>query len=374
VSKLRIGSRFALLRAIMNVGPPPFLSANRPQEQSGFARRASKACLAAPLIIIGLSTSIYGFSPNHRGPSGRGVFLILGAATAALFLIGALCGILAMALAKPAERRSVILRTLCGFALLGLLVAIAVPNFIRARELALRNKQSLRQLSTAVADVRAQAVVALTNGGKTTVDPEPLLQSFNQVEKNSSGDTALLFQCTQRFIKREMSYQQTYAQAASDLTAAKVVMVANLERRSQISGRKAVVQKFLDANDALKTFILQSELNLRKELTDAGVSAQQTEGALKGFRKTWQPQAQLLMSIRDADDRFGHQLLEVLDLFDGQWGQWRYDTSANVVRFEDGNALRKYKALMAEIKQTSGDQAAAQQRLAALLSQPNSMF
>jgi hypothetical protein len=348
------------------------LSADRPQEASGFARQASKASLAAPIIIIALSICVSGFSQNHRDPSGRPLFLIFGAVTAVLFLIGVLSGILAMALAKPAERRSVMLRALCGFALLGLLVAIAVPNFIRARELALRNKQSLRQLSTAVADVRAQAVVALTNGGKTTVDPEPLLESFNQLEKNSSGETAVLFQCTQRFIKRELSYQQTYAQAASDLTAAKVVTVANLERRSQISGRKAVVQKFLDANDALKTFILQSESNLRKELTNADVSAQQTEAALKGFRKTWQPQAQLLISIREADDRFSHELLDMLDLFDSQWGQWRYDTSANVVRFEDGNALRKYKALMAQIKQTSTDQAAAQQRLAALLSQPNS--
>ena len=358
----------------MSGGPPPLPSSARSEGASGFARRASYACLASPLVMIGLALCISTLSHNQRDPAWRPLFLIFGEVAAGLFIFGDLFGILAMALAGPGERRPVMVRALCGLALLGLLVAIAIPNFMRARAQALQRRQSLRELHAAVDDVRAQAAAALTNGGKTSVDPQPLLRSFNQIEKNSSGDTAVLFQCTQRFIKRELAYQQTYTQAVSALTAAKVLAASDLDDRTQIATRKAVVQTFLDANGAFKTFLLQSESSFRKELTRAGVSEAQTEEALKGFRKNWQPQAPLLITIREADDRFGQKLLEVLDLFDSQWGQWRYDAAAHLVRFENRDAVRQYNALMADIRQTSSDQAAAQKRLAALLSLPTTSF
>lgn len=358
----------------MNVGPPPLPPSARSPGESSFARQASNACLAAPIIIFVLACCVSSFTQNHHNASGRPLLLILGAVAAALLILGALLGILAMALAKPAERRSVTVRSLCGLMLLGLLVAMAVPSFMRARAQALRRQQSLQELHTAVDDIRAQAAASLTNGGKTTVDPQALLQSFNRVETNSTGDTAVLFQCTQRFLKRELAYQQAYTQAVSTLRATKVLGTEDLVQREQIPARKAVVQKFLDVNSDFKTFLVQSESNFRKELTDAGISETQVEEALKGFRRTWQPQGPLLIAIREADDRFGHELLETLDLLDSQWGHWRYDRSKRLVRFADHDALQQFNALMADIRQTSSDQAAAQKRLAAVLSRPTGSF
>lgn len=358
----------------MNVGPPPLPSSVREQQPSPFARQASNACLAAPLIIIGISQCILGFSQNHLDPSGRSLFLIVGFVETGFFLLGALLGILAIALAKPGQRRSVISRAVCGLLLLGSLAAIAVPNFVRARAQALQRNQSLQQLHTAVTDFRAQAVAALTNGGRTSVNPQQMLRSFDRVAENSSGDTAAVMKGSQVVLKRLQFYQLAYTRAANELTSAKVLAAANLTQRAQITDRKALVQKFLDANDAFKTCVVQAEPNFRKEMAATGTSPAQTEAALNGFRKTWDAQSPLIVSIREADDRLGHSMLSVLDLFDTQWGQWSYDAAARVVRFQDHTALAQYKSLMAEIKQAGTDQAAVQKRLAALLTQSTASF
>ena len=126
---------------------------------------------------------------------------------------------------------------------------------------------------------------------------------------------------------------------------------------------------FLDANDAFKSLLLQSESNYRKDLAALEVSPAQTEAAMTGFRKSFGVQRPLLVNIREADDRMGRAMLGVLDLLDSQWGQWRYDPAASVVRFQDRTALDQYKALMAQINQARTDQAAAQKSLATVISQ-----
>ena len=118
----------------------------------------------------------------------------------------------------------------------------------------------------------------------------------------------------------------------------------------------------------------QSDSNFRKEMAAAGTSPAQTEAALKGFHRNWDAQAPLILCMREADDRLGHAMLGVLNLFDTQWGRWSYDASARLVRFQDRTALGQYNALMTDIKQTGIDQAADQKRLAAVLSQSTASF
>src|SRR3974390_198222 len=135
----------------MNIEPPPLPLSAEESRPSAFPRQASLVCLMAPLIIIALSLFIKSFSANHQDASGRALFMVFGLVVGGFFVVGVLFGFLAIVLAKSGERRSVVVRALCGLAMLGLLVAIAVPNFMRARAQALRRKQSLQELNHAVA-------------------------------------------------------------------------------------------------------------------------------------------------------------------------------------------------------------------------------
>jgi type II secretory pathway pseudopilin PulG len=351
----------------MNEMPPPLPPSVGSSEPSAFARQAANACLAAPLLIFALSFCTASLLHDHRDASGRPLLVIASLAVAGFCIVGAVLGVLAIVLAKPGQRGSVFLRASCGLVLLGLLVAIAVPNFVRSRTLALQRKQAFEEVHTAAVDLRSQAVAALTNAQTGGVDAQQLRQSLSRAEEKSSGETAALLKGNRLYLERLQSYQEAYARAANELTAAKVLAAANLTQRGQINSRKALVQKFLDANDACKTFVLQGESNYREELAAAGVAPAQTQAAVNGFRRSLAAQSPLMANIRVADDRMGRAMLGVLDLFDTHWDQWSYDASAGVVRFQNNAALGQYNALMAEIKQAGADQAAAQKRLAALM-------
>ena len=353
----------------MNVGPPPLPSSVRSAEPSAFACQAANACLAAPLLIFGLSFCLSTITQNHRDASSRPLLLGFSFVAAVILFVGVIAGILAIVLAKAGQRSSVVARAGCGLLLMGLLAAIAVPNFVRARTLALQNKQALSELHTAAADFRAQTVASLTNAEGGTVNARHLQWSLKRAAERSSGETAALLRGSQAFVTRLQSCQHAYEQAAGELIAAKVLAASTLQQRARIKDRKALVQNFLDANDAFKSLLLQSESNYRKDLAALEVSPAQTEAAMAGFRKSFGVQRPLLVNIREADDRMGRAMLGVLDLFDSQWGQWRYDNSTSVVRFQDRTALGQYMALMAEIKQARTDQAAAQKSLAAVISQ-----
>ncbi len=355
----------------MNTAPAPLPSLDSP-EPSSFARQAANACLAAPLLIFGLSFCVANLLHVHRDPSARWLLLTLGVVELGFCVAGALLGVLAIVLARPGQRASVVPRALCGLVLLALLAAIAVPNFVRARSLALQRRQALQEVQTAAADLRAKSVKALTNGQGTTVDVKELNQSLGRAAEKTSGETAALLKATQRYVERVQAYQQAYAKAQNELLASKVLTVANLNQRSQIQERKALVQKFLDANNLCKLFLLQGDATFRQELTELGVPAAQAEAAMREFSRNSAVQLPLMINVRDADERLGRAMLGVLNLLDNQWGQWNYDPAARLVRFETQAALDQYSGLLAQIKQADMDGAAAQKRLASFINQPAS--
>ncbi|HWX19171.1 MAG TPA: hypothetical protein VN578_04595, partial [Candidatus Binatia bacterium] len=284
------------------------------------------------------------------------------------FLIGGVSGLLAIVLAKTGQRASVCLRAAGGLLALGLLAAIAVPNFVRARTLALQNNAGLQEFHAATTDLRARAVASLNGSDKRPVDLQPFQQSLDRAAEKTSGDTAAMLKGSAAYLKRLQPYAAAYEQASRELVSAKVVATRTLVQRGQIPERKAIVTKFMQANTALKNYVLQGETNYRQELEAFQLSPDQKEAAVNGFRKAFGPQARLLAEIRDADDRMGHAMLGVLDLFDTNWGLWHYDQSADVLRFDASATLGQYKAFMAEIHQAGTDQATAQKRLAAIVS------
>lgn len=352
----------------MNLRPPPLPGSIGSSEPNGFAQHAANAALAAPLIVFGLTFCFNAILKDHHDSSARLLHLACGLADVGLGLLGFTLGILAMLLAAPGQRASVIPRASVGLALLGLLTAIAVPNFLRARTQALEQKQALTQLHSAAADLRARAVVALTNGQFVSADSGQLQRSLSQAAEKSSGETAALLRSTERYLQRMQSLQHAYGLAAKELKEAKVLAAETLQQRDQIQQRTMVVEKFLDANQACKDFIQHCEVNYSNQLAAGGISAAQLQAALNGFRKESAPQVPLVMSVREDDERIGQAMIGVLKLFDTQWGQWNYDATARLVRFQDRTALNQYKALLAEIRQAGTDQEATSKQLATVMS------
>ena len=72
----------------MSSQPPPLLSSVESPEPSAFARQAANACLAAPLLMIGLSFCLSSLLQNHRDASGRPLFVTVGLVEVGFFVTG----------------------------------------------------------------------------------------------------------------------------------------------------------------------------------------------------------------------------------------------------------------------------------------------
>ena len=352
----------------MNSRPPPLPSSAGYSEPNVFAQHAANAALAAPLVIFGLTFCLNSVLKQNHDSSVRLLYLAGAATDVGLGLLGFILGILAMLLAAPGQRARVIARAGGGLAMLALIAAIAIPNFVRARERALEQKQAFNQIHTAAADLRSRAVVALTNGPSVSADSGQLQRSLSQAAEKSSGATAVLLRNSELYLARMQSLQRTYGLAVKELKAAKVLDAETLTQQEQIRRRTMVVEKFLDANQACKDFVQHCEANYSNQLATSGISAAQIQTALSSFRRESGPQVPLVLSIREADERMGKAMIGVLKLFDAEWEQWNYDATTRVVRFKNRSALNQYKALLAEIRQAGTEQEAVSKQLAAVMS------
>ncbi len=356
----------------MSLKPPPLPASVRSPESNSFARQAADVCLVVPLLMIGLSFGLSGALKNHHDGSGPLLYRVITVVAVGIFAIGVVSGLLALVLAGAGQRARVFSRAGSGLVLLGLLAAIAVPNFVRARTAALQNNAALRDVKAESTRLRAQAVASLNGSDKRPFDTQRLEESLDRAAATSSGDTSAILKGTAAYLQRLQTCKAAYDQASSELIAAKVLAASTLVRRDQIQDRRSIVEKFLAANDAFKTFMTQGEVNYRKELSAYEISPEERETAVKGFLKSLGAQSPVLLEIREADSRVARATLGVLDLLDAQWGRWNYDPSAGLIRFEDGAAVRQYNALMTQIREASAAQEAAQKRVAATLSRSGS--
>jgi type II secretory pathway pseudopilin PulG len=351
----------------MGAHPPPLPDSISSANENSFARQAANACLAAPLILIALlfaSTTLLHYLPE---PSRRPLVLIVAAVAGLSVLVGVILGLLALLLGQPGDRSAVFTRAVIGLAISGLLAAIAVPNFVRARERALASQAALRDMHTTANDLRQQAVAALRQHDTNAISLAGVQRSLDRAANSTSGDTSLVLKATQAYLKDIESRELAYTRAAADLTSAHVLATINLVNRSDIPLRKAIVQKFLDANNRVKTTASWSSALFRDELMNYGLPATRAETAVREFENGYGSQVPLILEIRAADSRVGAAVLGILDLLDSNWGRWHCNTESGRLRFEDPAAARQYNDYLAEVQHAGADQALAQTKLAEVI-------
>jgi hypothetical protein len=100
------------------------------------------ACLAAPLILLGLSIALSRILHNYRDGSIRPALVVVGLLSVAILAMGLVCGLVALASARRGQRLSVLVRVVPGVVLIGLFFAVGATNFVRARNLALQRRQA----------------------------------------------------------------------------------------------------------------------------------------------------------------------------------------------------------------------------------------
>jgi hypothetical protein len=117
--------------------PPPLPS----KPSHTIFHQVATASAVAPVIAIGLtmvsSAGRTGMDPQTQ----RSVSFMVGIASSIIILIGVICGIVALCGIPQHGKKGILGRALCGIIIPVLFAGLAIPNFIAAREKALKNKQ-----------------------------------------------------------------------------------------------------------------------------------------------------------------------------------------------------------------------------------------
>jgi hypothetical protein len=126
---------------------------------------------------------------------------------------------------------------------------------------------------------------------------------------------------TSAYVQKIQTVQASYTRAVDAFSTAHVLRVSDLTARDQLQARKVIVQKFIEANAAVKDLVRHNEETFREELSKQHVSPAGMASALAGFHKPAAAQTPLVLEIRDTDSRMGNATLGVLNLLDSNWGQ-----------------------------------------------------
>src|SRR4051794_19623911 len=287
-----------LPETLMRSEPPPIPSDYQSEDTNSFATNAALAALIAPLLVIGLCVA----SKNviQANPNSRAAVLTIAAVSLIFLIVGPILGLLALVTGKPFRHKTILWRSICGILLSGLLLAIAIPNFVQARTKAIaRNQAAIDDLKGAVRDFNNSAVEKLHEGEGESPDLDKLQKSLQKATDNSSGETSAILRGSQSYLKRMQAVQETYTAAGRQITSAHILQPSDIRQRADLQAKTKIVQEFMAANRAFSAFLSANEENYRKDLVQASVSPRALEAALKGFRQKAAAQTPHLLKIRE---------------------------------------------------------------------------
>ena len=115
--------------------------------------------------------------------------------------------------------------------------------------------------------------------------------------------------------------------------------------------------------DDVDRFVAASESAFKNELVKRNVSQQRIQREVDAFRSASQPRTPLVREIRSTDRQIGNAMLNILALYESEWGRWRYDAQSGKVLFSDAATLGKYTDYLDQIGASARQQLALQRRL-----------
>jgi hypothetical protein len=344
------------------MNPPPLLAISKPSGKT-FAHQAATASLLAPLLAILVSAA----SQAAGSQASRIAAVTVGLVSLLFIVAGLIMGIVGLCGIKQNGPRGILGKSVAGLLINGLLLTFFMVGLVIGVGRSFQFRQFTEDLTNTVADMQAGAKQSYdSKNGITNVDfksMQRLQNQFADAAQTMSGDDALISKAMARYVARMQDQMKKYEDAVTEVRTAKVLDLASLSDREQISTRREVVQNFIAANDEVKVMITNSEDFIRADLTDMNVSSEKIDQVIAGFDVKFAQRSVLDLQIRACDDRMGQGTLAMLDLLETNWGKWNYDPAKNVINFEDTYAQRSYRLSLNEIKNAGMEQVKEQGEL-----------
>lgn len=252
------------------------------------------------------------------------------------------------------------------FVFIGVLAAIAIPAFYRAREKAQASRAAFKEMDKTIAEESDKMAKSIRDGN--AVDRNAAADRMKQqLEKSATQfgtpDEAAAARAMAGFISRMQQESALYETAQKKFIAAQTLKF-NFPDRDSIEEHRKITREFLAANAKLTDVLQHSEDLVAAQLDAAHISATTRNATLDGFKKSHGELGPLMMKVRGEDDDLGKTVLTMLDLLDHEWGNWRIDPANGKLVVPDATTRETVNQLLAKVQTIASAQAKDQVALA----------
>jgi hypothetical protein len=348
---------------------PPSLPAEKTNSSDAFAFQAAKLSAALPFVAFAISAGLNAAFVNHEPVQRAKLTLMVGGITALVVVIGLFLALFALVCIPKHGARGILLPALVGLVIPSLLAAIAIPNFIKAREQAIEN----RKQTESVVAARDEMLLELREG----FNEEDGLASTAEVQRkyqarlaaaaeNMSGEQGIALRATAEFSRKQQLRVSEFERTSMAFVEAGLLDLSTITNRAQLGERKIAATTYLGEATSMKAFVAAIPTHMRTELDQTTLSDKMKNEFIKLFLSRAQANIDIGLQVRDQDIRIANAMTQLFDFLEQSWGNWRSDPADGATTFETGAALAKFNAFHAEIN----DAAAEQVRLQKALLQP----
>ena len=231
---------------------------------------------------------------------------------------------------------------------------------------ALKHQSTVEDLRKAITVHQDDLRHELETEGSLSIDPERtdrLIRSIEKSAENVDGNELATINATTRMLRKMHAYEQAYQKAVENLAADSIISPAGVTNVTQLDRYRQTVTQFMAANEELAQISNGAAELLKEELRSENLPQRTVEAALRGFQQSYLPRRKIIKAIREQDAQLGTNLLAILDLYQSNWGKWRYNPEDELAVFEDAAHEDQYAAAIDSIVLLSDQQQASQQEL-----------
>lgn len=245
-----------------------------------------------------------------------------------------------------------------GMAVMAFLVmgAISLLEKIKQRE---ETKIATKALNQEVDAARESALQSEDGVTGSSERMNKIEQAISTLGNTMEGSDKKAMQAMQTIITDMRPPMQSYEAAFGKLKAVEFHSPEGLTGKPEIAARRALVEEFRVANEALAAYQANMALEARKRLTASGLSEKYINATIKGF--TASSHLPQLVEIRAQDRQLCQLMFATLDLFEKHLGKWSY--SEEGLLFEEDAPLAQYQKIQEQIVRVSDEQTRLQQQI-----------
>ena len=236
--------------------------------------------------------------------------------------------------------------------------------------LASRRREAAPAALTAVQEEARRAqraqIEEFQETGTITRNTQAMNQIITTMRKSASEGTDLerkLMAGMTDFTEKIRDADAMHANTSEAMNAEWILQPKTSKSPAEIQALAGAVTNFLRANEDFLTLFTNSSAIITQELKSEGVPAGAIVGAIDGFQTGYKPQAPFIKKLRQQDADYGQALLEILDLYKTEHGQWNWDKDSELVTFQNDTNNQRWLDLLEKINEIATDQQQTQAEL-----------